>query len=173
MHPMLAPPQAAVCAIPRTTHAGRGRQHATRLLVRAARKPPDQHRYNQQQKHSQNGPAACDRLPGFSAVPSICTYKTGIGSPTGMGRSNCSALWICCCSRWAISPPIVSAVRSTDLVVTSTPVRTFSCSRPDRREPAGPPEPAEPACGHPGREFGPLNVQFDIDRKLAGLTAWA
>jgi len=28
-------------------------------------------------------------------------------------------------------------------------------------------------AAHPGREFGPLNVQFDIDRKLAGLTAWA
>jgi hypothetical protein len=28
-------------------------------------------------------------------------------------------------------------------------------------------------AAHPGRAFCPLNIQFGIDRKLAGVTAWA
>jgi len=28
-------------------------------------------------------------------------------------------------------------------------------------------------AAHPGRAFCPLDIQFDINRKLAGLTAWA
>ena len=31
-------------------------------------------------------------------VPSICTYRMGTGSPTTIGRSNCMARWISCCS---------------------------------------------------------------------------
>ena len=63
-------------------------------------------------------------------VPSTCVYKTGIGSPTMIGKSNCMARWISACCRAAISSPIASAVRSTALVVTSRSASSFNCWRP-------------------------------------------
>src|ERR1039457_6836137 len=39
-------------------------------------------------------------------VPSICTYRIGTGSPTTIGRSNCTARWISSRSRPAMSSPI-------------------------------------------------------------------
>ena len=36
-------------------------------------------------------------------VPSICTYRMGIGSPTTMGRSSWTARWISCLLACAIS----------------------------------------------------------------------
>ena len=65
-----------------------------------------------------------------TAVPSICTYRIGIGSPTITGRSNCMARWISSCWRAARSSPIASALRSTALVLTSRSARTLICSRP-------------------------------------------
>ena len=50
-----------------TAHAGRGCQHAARFAIRASCEPTDQHRYDQQQKHGQNGSVASNRLQGRSA----------------------------------------------------------------------------------------------------------
>jgi hypothetical protein len=58
-------------------------------------------------------------------VPSICTYRIGIGSPTITGKSSWTALRVSRCPWAAISAPMASAVRSTDLAVTSRPARTF------------------------------------------------
>jgi len=84
------------------------------------------------------------------------------------GRSNCRALWISACSRWAISAPMASAVRSTDLVVTSKPARSCSCSRP-RFEGGFLPYQSLHAA-HPGRKLRIFDVQFDIHRKLTDVT---
>ena len=63
-------------------------------------------------------------------VPSLCTYRIGRASPPATGRSSCTACCLSFCSHCAISAPIPSAARSTDLAVTSQPPRTFLCSRP-------------------------------------------
>ena len=63
-------------------------------------------------------------------MPSISTYILGMFCLQTNGKTNCLARSISCCSRLAMSAPILSAVLSMALAVTSNPASAFSGSQP-------------------------------------------